>query len=233
MNWNAASQLTIALLDDHAMIRHGMLARLSEESDFRVVGSFANSRDLITALHTTKVDLLLLDYELAQGDIDGLNLIRVLGVRFPMSKILVVSSHHNQATVTLALRAGARGFVGKTQPLTDLIGAIRTVALGRFYVDKKLAFELAPLLAEIAGADFVASDAPGPIDNPLMHQADLSSREREVLLCCLDGMSVTQIAEKFERSVKTISTQKRTAFRKLGIGTDNELFKIHHQLRVL
>jgi len=60
---------------------------------------------------------------------------------------------------------------------------------------------------------------------------ELSPREREVLRCCLEGMSVTQIAEKFARSVKTISGQKQAAFRKLGVRNDNELFKIQHQLQ--
>ena len=63
----------------------------------------------------------------------------------------------------------------------------------------------------------------------LVRTRELSFREREVLRCCLDGMSVTQIALKFERSVKTISTQKQAAFKKLGLRSDNELFKIRSQ----
>ena len=58
----------------------------------------------------------------------------------------------------------------------------------------------------------------------------LSPREREVFRCVLDGMSVTEIAAKFSRGITTISAQKNSAFRKLGIRTNNELFKIRHLL---
>ncbi|MEV8761136.1 helix-turn-helix transcriptional regulator, partial [Klebsiella pneumoniae] len=67
----------------------------------------------------------------------------------------------------------------------------------------------------------------------LSDMPSLSPREREVLRCCLDGMSVTDIAEKFARSVKTISGQKQSAFRKLGVRSDNELFKIEYQIKEL
>ncbi|MNH45250.1 Transcriptional regulatory protein RcsB [compost metagenome] len=58
----------------------------------------------------------------------------------------------------------------------------------------------------------------------------MSAREREVIRCYLAGMTVTEIAEKFKRSIKTISSQKATAFRKLGVTSNNELFKIRHTI---
>ncbi|MEO6919419.1 MAG: response regulator transcription factor [Collimonas sp.] len=233
MDWTAASPLRIALLDDHAVVRHGLVELLSEESDFRVIGAFANSREMMAVLRTKPADLLLVDYALAPDDIEGLNLIRALCIRFPESKILVASAHYSPATIALALRAGARGFVGKNQPLTDLVGAIRTVARGRVYLDPELAIEFAYLLSDVAVQDAVAEAASEANEDPLIHHAELSPREREVLRCCLNGMSVTQVAEKFGRSTKTISTQKQSAFRKLGIRTDNELFKMHRQLGML
>ena len=60
----------------------------------------------------------------------------------------------------------------------------------------------------------------------MLQLALLSAREQEVIRCYLDGMTITEIAEKFNRSIKTISTQKATAFRKLGITSNNGLFKI-------
>ncbi|HWX04018.1 response regulator transcription factor [Collimonas sp.] len=231
MNWTGATPLHIALLDDHTVVRHGLLELLGEESDFLVVGAFASSRELIAELRTTPAELLLIDFALAPDDVDGLNLIRALSIRFPESKILVISAHYNPATVALALRAGARGFVGKNQPLADIVGAIRTVARGHTYLNPALEVEFAYLLSDAAIQDD-HTDAVSPV---LVQDsfAELSPREREVLRCCLNGLSVTQIAEKFDRSTKTISTQKHAAFRKLGIRTDNELFKMHRQLGML
>jgi two-component system, NarL family, captular synthesis response regulator RcsB len=209
------------VLDDHAVVRHGLVARLSEEADFSVVGSYATSRELLDALAGQPADIVLVDFSLGPSDIDGLNLIRALKIRHPGCKTLVISAHYSAATVALALKAGARGYVGKNQDLSELIAAVRTLARGRIHLHPEMAAEIATRSEDV----LEHTDAEALTQNPL-----LSPREREVLRCCLEGMSVTQIAAKFSRNVNTISTQKQAAFRKLGIRTDNELFKIRHQL---
>nr|WP_232511661.1 response regulator transcription factor [Herbaspirillum sp. meg3] len=229
MAWAGTNAIRIALLDDHAVVRHGLAARLKEESDFEVVGAYATSKDMMSALRATPADILLIDYSLSVNDIDGLNLIRALKVRFPGSKIIVSSSHYNPATVALAMRAGARGFVGKEQELSELIAAVRSVSVGRVHLNPLMAAEISSMLSSNNAQE---DDLSGAGDS-LTDHTELSPREREVLRCCLDGMSVTQIAEKFARSVKTISGQKQAAFRKLGVRNDNELFKIQHQLQDL
>lgn len=230
MTWTTARTVRIALLDDHAVVRYGLAGRLAEEPDFQVVGMYATSREMMAALRTVPADLLVIDYSLGVNDIDGLNLIRALKVRFPDSKILVSSSHYNPATVALAMKAGARGFVGKAQELSELIQAIRTIALGRVHLSNAMAAELSSMLS----SDTSEGEKSGAeTSDSLSENSELSPREREVLRCCLDGMSVTQIAEKFARSVKTISGQKQSAFRKLGVRNDSELFKIQHQLQDL
>lgn len=222
-------QIRIALLDDHAVVRHGLAARLREETDFQVVGIYAASKDLMQALQSQTVDVFVIDYALGDSDIDGLNLIRALKVRFPAGKVLVSSSHFNPATVALALRAGAKGFVGKEQELTELIEAIRKVMQGKTYLSQTMAAEL----SSISTTGFAGTDELVINKGVLAKHGELSPREREVLRCCLDGMTVSQIATKFARSVKTISGQKQSAFRKLGIRNDSELFKIQHQLKGL
>lgn len=222
-------QIRIALLDDHAVVRHGLAARLREEPDFQVVGIYAASKDLMQALQSQTVDVFVIDYALGESDIDGLNLIRALKVRFPAGKVLVSSSHFNPATVALALRAGAKGFVGKEQELTELIEAIRKVMQGKTYLSQTMTAEL----SSISTTGFAGTDELVINKGVLAKHGELSPREREVLRCCLDGMTVSQIATKFARSVKTISGQKQSAFRKLGIRNDSELFKIQHQLKGL
>ena len=241
MTWTLASATRIALLDDHAVVRYGLAKRLAEEPDFAVIGAFATSKELMAALRASPADLLLIDYSLGSNDIDGLNLIRALRVRFPRSKILVSSAHSSPATVAMAMKAGARGFVGKSQELTELIQAIRIVTRGREYLNSAMARELATMQAAEAAARSQPEASPQPrrprsatvSSDTLSDMPSLSPREREVLRCCLDGMSVTEIAEKFARSVKTISGQKQSAFRKLGVRSDNELFKIEYQIKEL
>jgi DNA-binding NarL/FixJ family response regulator len=213
------TRLRVILLDDHEVIRRGLELLLKQEFSIDVVGSFRSSRELFAALRDTRVDVIIVDYALGPSDVDGLNLIRALKVRFPRERILVMSSHHNPATVALAMRAGAHGFVGKGQNPSDLILAIRAVAAGRTYLGEYP--EATP------GSAKPSSDKAG---DELLGYARLSPREREVLRCVLDGMSVTEIAAKFFRGITTISAQKNSAFRKLGIRTNNELFKIRHLL---
>jgi two-component system capsular synthesis response regulator RcsB len=226
-------RLRVALLDDHAAILHGLAARLAQERDIDIVGAFSGSQEMISALQSTPADFLLIDYALGHNDIDGHNLIRLLKIRFPKARIIVTSAHDNQATVTLAIQAGASGFVGKGQNLDDLITAIRTVAKGDTYLPPDVAAELDSRGAQQQVPQPVSPDDLGsePDDARILQgNAELTPREREVLRCFLSGMSVAQIAEKFSRSNKTISTQKQAGYRKLGIRSDAEFFQIHHQL---
>jgi DNA-binding NarL/FixJ family response regulator len=215
-------------LDDHAVVRYGIALRLSQEPDIAVVGNYENSRSMIAGLRAVPADVLLVDYSLGPSELDGVSLIRALRLKFPQRQVLVFSSLYHPATVALALRVGARGFAGKTQDMDKILGAIRTVASGAVYLDPEMSYRLADI--HITEVDVQDDAAESPAQSRLIAGAPLSVREREVIRCFLDGMTVSQIAHKFGRSAKTISTQKSTAFRKLGITTDNGLFKIKHML---
>lgn len=227
MRWSVASPLRIILLDDHALIREALEVRFSLEADFKVQGVYSTSRELLDSLSRAEADLVVLDYQLADADIDGLRLIQSVRRRHPSIRIVIYSSSEKPATVNMSLRAGANGFVGKSQPTDELLRAIRMVALDRIYLAPAMAAEL----EKIPAAQMLPEG-----DNPdhaftLSNQPNLSPKESEVLRCCLEGMSVSQIASKFTRSRKTISGQKQAAFRKLGIKTDTELFKLQVQLK--
>ncbi|WP_271043235.1 response regulator transcription factor [Pseudomonas sp. VB3] len=212
--------IRIALLDDHAVVRHGLANTLAAEANFEVVGIYERSRDLISGLARASADLLLLDFSLSPEELDGVSLIRALRVKFPDSRILVLSTHHDPATVGLAMRVGARGFVGKGEDMDQLVKAIRKVAAGAVYLSPDMTCRL---------AETVISDTrkgSGEVTDALI-LAELTSREQEVIRCYLAGMTITEIADKFNRSIKTISTQKTSAFRKLGVTSNNELFKLN------
>lgn len=217
-------RLRIALLDDHAVVRHGLVARLTAEADIAVVGAYSTSRELMAGLLLEPADVLLLDYALGPDELDGVSLIRALRAKFPDCPILVLSTHHEPATVALALRVGARGFVGKGEEMAELVKALRKVESGAVYLSAEMSYRVAEATT--------AFDARGGDDgaDALLLGAALSAREREVIRCYLAGMTVTEIAEKFKRNIKTISSQKATAFRKLGVTSNNELFKIRHTI---
>lgn len=207
-----------------------MSAYLSQNRDIFVIGEFETSRDMIQALSDQPVDVLLIDYSLGPTEIDGISLIKMLRIKFPDARILVFSALYDPATVALALRSGAHGFVGKGGREDEIVLALRKVAAGGTYCDPQMTYLLSGASTE--QVEPLARDTP-PADSALsastsglLDGASLSGREREVIRCLLAGMTISDIAIKFGRSPKTISAQKGTAYRKLGVTTDNGLFKL-------
>lgn len=230
MKWSVMSPLRIAVLDDHSLIQLALELRLSREADFKVVGVYANSQDLLSALSGLGVDLLILDYVLSDNELDGLNLLRMIRRRYPELLVLISSSAEKPSVVNLTLNAGANGFFGKSEEVDRLVEAVRKVAAGEIYISPLLAYELGrdPNASRESQVDHEAQGGEVLLNDPV-----LSPKEQEVLRCCLEGMSVSQIARKFSRSMKTISGQKQSAFRKLGVRTDAELFKLEQSLKNL
>lgn len=215
--------IRVALLDDHAIVRQGFISHLDDSPDISIVGVFKNSRELMQGFSSGPPDVLLLDFVLGRDELDGVSLIRVLRVRFPACRILVLSGQHDSATVSLVLKVGAHGFFGKDEDLSNLASAIRVVASGAVYLSPDVSYKIAEAVRHIEKHSDVTSD-------DLIGFSALSAREQEVIRCYLDGLTITEIAEKFKRSIKTISTQKSSAFRKLGISSNNGLFKIMKNL---
>jgi len=219
--------IRIVILDDHAVVRHGVAAYLAEQPGIQLVASFAKSRELISWLERNVVDVVLLDYALGPDEIDGLNLVKLIGTRFPDCKIVMISSSDAPATINMTMRAGALGFCGKSENLRELSHAIHVVASGRSYISSELAAKV--MMSTTIDQRSREPNPPAP-DDLEVGRAGLSSnlgltpREHEVLRCYLAGMTVSDIALKFSRSCKTISAQKQSAFRKLGIRNDAELF---------
>ncbi|MBE8589902.1 response regulator transcription factor [Pseudomonas sp. MAFF 301449] len=214
------------LLDDHEMVRQGIELSLNMEPDLEVIGSFGTGRELLDALGRRPADVVVMDFILAPSQSDGLSLIQALNRRFSQCRPLIVCSHYTPATVSLSLKAGCWGVLGKTQNLTELITAIRTVAQGRIYLQPCMV----PALQGMQSFAHVANMKwKQDVSTPMQLNVCLTPKEQEVLRCFLDGMSVNSIAAKFSRSASTISTQKQSAYRKLGIKNDSELFKFTQQ----
>lgn len=199
--------LKIALLDDHDVVRHGSFVHLSADPRFDVVGNHAHSSALMFTLATRRVDVAVIDYTLGHDDMPGLDLLHLLRERFPWVRLLLFTAHSSRVMVSTIIGAGAAGVVTKNERLDALAIAVTQVATGLCRVPQGCGEEL--------------------------EDASLSRSEREVLRLCLTGMSVSEIALRRHRSIKTVSTQKQAAFRKLGLRTDGDLYTLRHQLAAL
>lgn len=219
--------LRLYVLDDHEIIQHAIRLRFSREPDVDVVDCFTHSRELLSALGRQPVDIVLCDFMLGPQDLDGVSLVRQIKARAPRTRVLVLTARATAATATLVLQAGAHGIVSKGCAMEEMIAAARWVGGGRIYVDEDIAADMATFSASSLRIGLEDTPEEG-MDH--VRLSALSPREHEVLLCCLEGMTVTQIASKFSRSNNTISSQKQSALRKLGISNDMELFRLRELL---
>lgn len=223
-NKKKLSVTRVAVLDDHPLIRKALQYSLEAEQDIEVVGVFKNREEAIPALESGNIDLLVLDYLLREADLDGLQLIKHLRLRFPLLKILVSSAVESPAIVQLVIKAGVKGFIGKSKEQEELIDAIRHVAGGKRYLSADMQLELDKFHeTDKEMISYLEPREEGEDIEVLIRE--LSPRELEVVRCYLAGLSITQIAAKYNRSRKTISGQKQTALRKLGLRSDVELFR--------
>lgn len=134
--------IRIAVLDDHALVRMALQMHMEDLADLTVIGLYASSAELISALRYTEPDLLILDYQLGEGDLDGLRLIRLLRHKYPQLQILVSSATETPFFVKQIIDTEANGFLGKSQPLEDLVPAIRAVMCKGVYLSSLMAFEM-------------------------------------------------------------------------------------------
>lgn len=230
MTIRSSGPLRIVTLDDHAILLRGINDVLRDEAAFELVGSYTSSLQLLKGLQDMPVDVAIIDYSLAPDDMDGLNLLKTLQTRYPDLVVLVISALYNSATVALALRCGARGFIGKNFPPEELVNAIHIAGSGKIYIEPDMALQLAQLQDSTAFFEHRESHYRDAVKKAVTLSV-LSPKEQEVIRCFLAGMTVSDIAEKFSRSIKTISGQKQTALRKLGLKADHELFLIRDSLK--
>ncbi|AUX94821.1 response regulator transcription factor [Mixta gaviniae] len=224
MTKTIARPLRVALLDDHPMIRAAFEICVSADPEITLVNTFGSSQQLVNELADLQLDVLVLDFLLGERELDGLALIKQLRNHFPRLNILIFSALESPAVVKMVLNAGVKGFIGKSQDMSEMVLAIRQVGMGRNWLSRDMAYEIEDLyvIDEASRSKPLDAAQKGSLYEKVKL---LSPREVEVIRCFLNGMSVSQIAVKFKRSRKTVSGQKQSALRKLGLRSDNELFK--------
>ncbi|MBI9019720.1 MAG: response regulator transcription factor [Verrucomicrobia bacterium] len=197
----------ILLVDDHELIRRGLREFIEAESDFEVCAEAGTARDALLKCSAEGPDIALIDLSL--GADSGLELIKDIAVRFPDTKMLVVSMQDEKLYAERVLRAGASGFVGKDVQPGQLVEAIRCVLSGKLYAsDAVVQRIMQSVRGQAAGTSPVAA---------------LSDRELAVFESIGKGVGTASIAEMMSLSVKTIETYRARIKSKLNIGSSAEL----------
>ncbi len=188
--------IRIIVVDDHPVVREGLVATLSDEKEFKVVGAVGSAEDALPLVGAQRPDVILLDLELPAQS--GLEAIPKLRTARPQSKILILTAYDTDERVIGALQAGAQGYLLKGASLEEIARAIRAVHAGGSYLDPRIA-------AKVVGAL-----------NPHARAAALSEREREVLRLVAGGQANKQIARTLGITERTVKFHVTSILTKLG-----------------
>jgi two-component system, NarL family, captular synthesis response regulator RcsB len=212
--------LRIVVADDHPVIRHAVVTAVACVPGIRVAASAACGAELLAALQAGSYDLIVTDLSMqgTQTDHDGLQLVALLKRLYPSIPVIVFTMLANHDVLVELERMHVAGIVSKTENLTVFAQGLREVALqGGAYRSPAIR----AILQQAAAARPAAGTRP------------LTAKEVEVLRLYGLGLSLTEIAARFNRSVSTVATQKANAMRKLGLHTHAELIRYARTNRLL
>jgi DNA-binding NarL/FixJ family response regulator len=186
-------RIRVLVVDDHPVVRTGLVAVISLEPDFEVVGE---ARDGVQALEMVRVlrpDVVLMDLRMPR--MDGVSAIREITTELPDVRVLALTTYDGDVSIYRALEAGARGYMLKDMLLTDVVTAIRAVHRGERVIPPAIAIRLAEFTPRV----------------------DLTEREVEVIQFVAHGLSNREIAAEIGRSDETVKLHLKNIFTKLGV----------------
>lgn len=183
--------IRVLVVDDHALLRDGLVAAIQAQKDMLLVAEASNGRDAVESFHQHRPDVTLMDLQMPQ--MSGLEAIRAIRADFPAARILVLTTYKGDGPARAALEAGAVGYLLKSTLRKELIDAIRSVHAGQRRIDAEIATEI---------AEHVADEA-------------LSPREIEVLRCLAAGNSNKSAGKLLGISDETIKTHVTSILAKL------------------
>jgi len=207
--------IKILVADDHAIVREGLKQIVADTSDMVVAGEAVDGQEVLDKVRKEDWDLILLDISMPGRG--GIDVLKDLKIEKPKLPVLVLSMYPEEQYAIRALKAGAAGYLTKESAPEELIEAIRKVSRGGKYISASLAESL---------ASHVGTNSEKPL------QETLSDREYQVMLMIASGKTVTEIASELSLSVKTISTNRVRALRKMGMKNSAEIthYAIKHGL---
>ena len=193
--------IKVLVADDHPVVRKGLQSCLARHGRLKVVGEAADGDEALRKTRELSPDVVLMD--ISMPGMNGLAVTEVLRRELPQVKVLVLSVHSNKSSIFRVIQAGAHGYVSKEAPPEELLRAIESVYGGEPHFSEDI--------ARAALSEFVNS---GGKKEPF---AQLTTREREVLVQIAEGRSNKEIADHLKIGVRTIETHRERIMRRLNI----------------
>ena len=206
--------IRVMLVDDHGMVRRGLMTYLKNETDLQVVGEARDGREAVRLCEQFQPDVILMD--LVMPELDGIAATRLIRKQWPHVQVIALTSFGEKELVQNALQAGAISYLLKNVSGSDLAAAIRAACAGR----STLAAEAIEALIQPAGPESV----PG---------VDLTSRERDVLALLVKGLTNPEIAERLSISRATVKVHISNILSKLGVANRGEAISLAIQNKLV
>lgn len=206
---SGAGRYTIAIVDDHPLVREGLAARISAQPDMEVCGEADDLESAIEMIESTRPSLVIVDIALRDGH--GIDLIKRIVAAGINTRMLVVSAYDESLFAERALRAGALGYINKQELQGKVVEALRTVLRGERYLSSEMTQRL---IAQAIGSKAAAGGTEA-----------LTDRELQIFQLVGRGKSTREIAHELNVSVHTIDSHREHIRAKLDLRTGTELIQ--------
>ena len=194
--------ITVAIAEDHQALIDGIESYVRHEDDIKVIGHANNGEELLKLVRLKQPKVVLCDIRMPK--LDGIEATKIVLKELPYTKVVAFTMFDQEGAVEQMLAAGAHGYILKNSSLEVVLEAIRTVAAGKTYYDKKIQPE---------NGDKNSS------------KSILSKREREILQLIAKGHTSHQIADELFIGKSTVDTHRKNMIRKLGLSGAGELLR--------
>ena len=194
------------IIDDHVIIRQSLKALINTIPDLEAMAEGSNPAGILEICEKNQPDILLMDISFPEHN--GIDFIKNIKKYYPKISILVVSTHPEQLYALKAIKAGASGYINKSQALEDYLTAVEMVLEGKNYIN--------PAVSQLMSQSYQDGGSKDGINN-------LSTRELQTLQLLASSLTVTKIAEKLNLSVKTVSMYRSRLLAKLNLQNNSEL----------
>lgn len=199
-----APKYRIVIAEDHTILREGLRALLSSNSDFEIVGEAEDGREAIRCVEKLKPNLILTD--LSMPRMNGMDAIREIKRRSRETKVLVLTVHKTEEYILAALQAGADGYLLKDSTHSELLAAVRHVLSGKHYISPGISDKV--LDGYLEGRRSLKTRTSWET---------LTQREREILKLIAEGYKNKEIADDLCISVKTVEKHRANLMEKLNL----------------
>lgn len=206
------TRIRILVVDDHTLIRQGIVGLLESQADIEVAGQAGNGQEALRASRDLQPDVILMD--LAMPGANGLDITREIKRQQPGVQVVILTIHDREDYLFQALRAGASGYVLKGADVQDLLAAVRSAHRGEVY--------LYPTVTRTLVADYLRRARAGEDRASL---DGLSDREREILGLIAQGMTTPEIAASLFLSPHTVQSHRDHIMAKLGLHSKAALIR--------